>query len=271
MVVLSVKPIDAETEKIAAVLSEMILTDVSKTRRFEVIGESEIGSMIGFERQKELLGCSDSGCLAEIGGALGCDYLVFGSLGRVGSQLRIDLKVADVRKNKILAREGAMAASADALVGATERSLYAALEALPGAEPASAKGSQTQPQPEPASAQAPAATPAPLPSPATEAGPSAAKEGRSLVLPIALIAGGGALALAGGGLTALTLTHKSSLTFQQANTRTTAGLVAGGAGLAIAATGIVLAIVSGPDESAPAGPALIPVAGGAVFSAAGTF
>ena len=43
----------------------------------EVVSGAEIRSLIGFERQKQLLGCKeDSSCIAEMGGALGASGFV---------------------------------------------------------------------------------------------------------------------------------------------------------------------------------------------------
>jgi hypothetical protein len=52
-----------------------------------VITGREIGALVGLERQKQLLGCSDaeSECVAEIANALGADGLVTGNVGRFGT------------------------------------------------------------------------------------------------------------------------------------------------------------------------------------------
>jgi len=72
-----------------------------------VIGKSDINAMIGFEKQKKVMGCTeDSTCLAEIGGALGVDFIMVGSLGTLGSLFRIDLKLVDSKKAKVRSRLG---------------------------------------------------------------------------------------------------------------------------------------------------------------------
>ena len=60
-----------------------------------VITSSEIQQLLGFERQKQLLGCaeSSSSCQAELANALGVDGLVTGSIGRIGKTLQINLKI----------------------------------------------------------------------------------------------------------------------------------------------------------------------------------
>src|SRR3712207_8464674 len=51
--------------------SNYVQSQFTKLEVYDVIGPSEIRAVIGLERQKQLLGCSDesSDCLAEIGGA----------------------------------------------------------------------------------------------------------------------------------------------------------------------------------------------------------
>lgn len=57
---------------------------------------SDVANVLDFERQKQLMGCSDgasSSCIAEIAGGLGVDGLVLGSLARVGKGYTITVKI----------------------------------------------------------------------------------------------------------------------------------------------------------------------------------
>jgi TolB-like protein len=104
--VMEMRPLGTEAVK-AELLSEVALTEASRVAGLEVIGRSDIAAMVGFEKQKQMLGCADdAGCLAEIGGALGVDYVLLGSLGRLGNLYRVDLKLVDARKARVLARTG---------------------------------------------------------------------------------------------------------------------------------------------------------------------
>jgi len=95
---------DAELGKL---LSELALTEASASGRFSVIGQSDVAAMLGLEKQKQMLGCADSSeCFAEIGGALGADYLLVGTAGQLGALWRIDLKLVEVRKRQVAARAG---------------------------------------------------------------------------------------------------------------------------------------------------------------------
>lgn len=106
---LAVTEITAPTgdAELGRLLSEMALTEASASGRFSVIGQSDVAAMLGLERQKQMLGCADSSeCFAEIGGALGADYLLVGTAGRLGALWRIDLKLVEVRKRSVASRAG---------------------------------------------------------------------------------------------------------------------------------------------------------------------
>jgi len=104
--VMEFRPLGTEQAK-ADLLSEVALTRASSMKGFQVIGRSDIAALIGFEKQRQVVGCSDDyGCLAEIGGALGVDFIMVGSLGRLGTLYRIDVKLVDTKKAEVKGRIG---------------------------------------------------------------------------------------------------------------------------------------------------------------------
>ena len=57
----------------------------------EVVTGSEIGAVLGIERQKQLLGCSaGASCMTELANALGADGVVLGDLAQVGSKIAMN-------------------------------------------------------------------------------------------------------------------------------------------------------------------------------------
>jgi hypothetical protein len=72
--------------------------------------------MLDLEQQKTALGCGDTGCLAQIGGALGVPYLLTSSVGRVGSRLMLNIKLLEVEEARVAARQSTLFADEDALV-----------------------------------------------------------------------------------------------------------------------------------------------------------
>lgn len=87
-------------------------------RGFTVTTKSEISSLIGFERQKQLMGCStdSSNCIAELAGALGVDGLITGSLAKFKSGYTVNIKVVAAGNAKQLAVDSGSAKDDDALI-----------------------------------------------------------------------------------------------------------------------------------------------------------
>jgi TolB-like protein len=136
IIFLEVQPVDEASKGVAELLGEAILTDLSKVRQVSVLGSSDLAALLGVERQRQLLGCreDESSCLAELGGALGASYILMGKMGRVGKQLRVDLKLLASGRAQVLGREGFLIASEDELVPLTRTALANLLSTLPGVE-----------------------------------------------------------------------------------------------------------------------------------------
>lgn len=90
---------------VAENVTELVLKEIDRVGMFRTISTEEIKRMLEHEQQKILLGCDDTSCLAEIGGALGVDLLVAGGVGKLGDTWVISLKLIDVRGVKVLRRE----------------------------------------------------------------------------------------------------------------------------------------------------------------------
>jgi hypothetical protein len=133
LAVFEIRPLGTEAAR-AELVSEIALTEASAIKGYEVIGKSDIVSMLGFEKQRAVLGCSeDSACLAELGGALGVDLVLVGSLGRIGALYRLDLKLVDAKRAKVRGRLGVnVEGQEEKIVLATQRAVRSLLD--PGAK-----------------------------------------------------------------------------------------------------------------------------------------
>lgn len=85
-------------------LNELLLTEFGKTGQFDVIGGSDIESMLQHQQQTQMLTCSDVGCLAELGGALGVEKLVYANIGKIGSFYLVNVKIINVRTARVEGR-----------------------------------------------------------------------------------------------------------------------------------------------------------------------
>ncbi len=77
-------------------LSQILTVEISDLGQFKVITSRDLEAILGFEAQKDLLGCDEATCIAEIGGALGVERIVAGHIGRVGSTFVVSIKVLNV-------------------------------------------------------------------------------------------------------------------------------------------------------------------------------
>lgn len=89
------------SKDIAGNLTQVAVSELKKFKGISVISKDEIKTMLNFEQDRQLLGCSDESCLAEIGGALGVEYLVDGNVGSMGGVFLIHLKLIDIREAQV--------------------------------------------------------------------------------------------------------------------------------------------------------------------------
>jgi hypothetical protein len=73
------------SKELTSAAAGVTANEIDRIGVFKVITSDAIRAMLAFEKQKQMLGCSDAGCLAEIGGALGVDYLVSGKVSRLAA------------------------------------------------------------------------------------------------------------------------------------------------------------------------------------------
>ena len=114
---LNVKAERGVDASLATLISEAILSELKASSRFaSVIGSSDMQTMIDMEQQKQALGCDENTCLAQLGGALGVPYLLSGSLGSVGGQFMLNLKIIQVEESRVAERKTHIFDSEKALV-----------------------------------------------------------------------------------------------------------------------------------------------------------
>lgn len=119
----------AQAQPVAALLASKL----AAAKDLKVITQQDIATMIGVERQKQLLAttCSeDSACLTELSGALGARYVVSGRLDRFGTRYTLTASVFDSARATALAHPLAEAKSEDALPDAVDEVAKALLGAL---------------------------------------------------------------------------------------------------------------------------------------------
>lgn len=160
--------VDAEE---AHAMTDAVVTYLTSRGLFEVLGPRDMQTIIGAERQKQLLGaCGDDGlgCSADLSKLVAARFVLSGQLARVGSAYQLTLQLVDTEKTQSAGRSSKLAGSLESI---RELVPYAASEA----------------------------TGSPLPPPPSRA------------LPITLIGAGGATLLGGGVVGLLALSREGTL------------------------------------------------------------
>lgn len=125
LVLLPLSPKGDVKRETVAVFDEALAGELRRRPGVSVLTESDVAALLGVEKKRQILsGCSDSGCLAELGGALGADRVVHGSVGRVGSSLVVTISSLDAPKSRTVA------SVSERLKGAGDEAFLDALPAM---------------------------------------------------------------------------------------------------------------------------------------------
>src|SRR5512141_2191074 len=76
---------------------EYVLSAVQNAGDYEVIGQDDIAALMGFEKQKDILGCDDASCIASIGGALGVDRIIAVKIARLEADWVVTSKLINIK------------------------------------------------------------------------------------------------------------------------------------------------------------------------------
>jgi hypothetical protein len=87
------------------VFSDLMATSWSRFEQLQVLTSRDIETTLGLEAKKQALGCDDDGCLAELAGALGADYVAYGSVGLLGEVHVFNLSLYDSKNTRSLSRQ----------------------------------------------------------------------------------------------------------------------------------------------------------------------
>ncbi len=77
---------------------------LSKVQGFNVLSGDDVRAAADVDAQKQLVGCDEAGCLAEIAEALGADRIVHGNVARLGDTIVVTLSLFDAKKGVALGR-----------------------------------------------------------------------------------------------------------------------------------------------------------------------
>ena len=93
-------------EAVVVNLTDLLTAEAGKIPGYRVISQAEIRDMLGFEMQKQSLGCDEASCFAQIGGALGADLIVTGTFAKIGETFVLNVRLIDIVKSETERRVG---------------------------------------------------------------------------------------------------------------------------------------------------------------------
>lgn len=76
-----------------------------KTDRFDLLTMTDVETLVELEATKQAAGCTDVGCMAEIAGAVGADYVATGEINAVGEIFAIKLSLLHPEDAKLVGIE----------------------------------------------------------------------------------------------------------------------------------------------------------------------
>lgn len=121
--VMELKTVGALPANLANQVTKMILARLDDVKGLRTVSPEDVQLMLSVEKQKDAMGCDDVRCMAEIGGALGTDIVIYGQIGVVGTQYSLSLTAIDSKRTLAVGR-------VSALVDASEDTL---IKSVPGA------------------------------------------------------------------------------------------------------------------------------------------
>lgn len=89
---------------IVTAVNNLLPEYVGQADQHQVVSGEDVRRMMELEANKQLVGCEAESCLAEIAGAMGARYVIFGDVSPLGSQTLISMTLFDAQDVKALKR-----------------------------------------------------------------------------------------------------------------------------------------------------------------------
>ena len=117
------------SHELASAAATSVASELDRLGAFRVVTTEVVRSMLAYEKQQQMLGCSDSGCIAELGGALGADYVVTGKvthltgLGGARDSVTLDLTLVAAKNGERVGSASEVAPSEAELMARVPRAV----------------------------------------------------------------------------------------------------------------------------------------------------
>lgn len=116
LAVLDLVPAGGVEPSVAAAMTEALTAELAAQGFFTVVSAADLRTLVGQERQKQLLGCSEgASCLTELAGAIGAPFVMSGTLARLGDSYQLTLQTLDSVKAQPVSRSVRLAKDLESL------------------------------------------------------------------------------------------------------------------------------------------------------------
>ena len=85
-------------------ITNYMTTELYEVPGYRVISWSDVSQMLEHQAGMQIFGCEDEQCFAEIGGALGVDYIVSGDIGALGDRFIMTIRQIDIVRAETVSR-----------------------------------------------------------------------------------------------------------------------------------------------------------------------
>lgn len=99
----------------APVITELVLEALLVRHGLPALGPADLKDLLTVEQQKQLIGCDEGKCMAELAGALGSGRVVSGMVGKLGDTVVLTLKLIDATSAQVVARASRSVARVEAV------------------------------------------------------------------------------------------------------------------------------------------------------------
>lgn len=124
------------SEQLASAASGVAANEVGRLGLFKVITSEAIRNLLAIERQKQLMGCTEKDCMAELSGALGIEYALSGKVSRIEGKggmpttFTLELTLLNVLKSRTEGTDVQTAQSEAELMGKVGRGVAKVLSKI---------------------------------------------------------------------------------------------------------------------------------------------
>ncbi|MFH1808657.1 MAG: hypothetical protein ABIJ09_07925 [Pseudomonadota bacterium] len=129
ILIMDLTPVGVD-KSMVTVLGGLITDAVARYPSLQTISTTDIRNLVELESGKQQVGCDSNSCLAEVAGAMGAEYVIFGNVGMLGTTTVVQLSLFDADRAQAVARRSIKVTSHEALAVEVEPAMADLLRGL---------------------------------------------------------------------------------------------------------------------------------------------